>query len=387
MISIIVPTYNERENLAKLVDLIDKSINGIEYEIVVVDDDSPDGTWKLATELANRYPIRVIRRINERGLSTAVIEGFKQAKGDILVVMDADLQHPPEVIPRLVKPILEGKADLVIGSRYVRGGGVKEWGFIRKLVSKGAIFLAHMALPNLRGIKDPMSGFFAVKKNVIDGVELKPIGYKILLEILVKGKAGRIMEVPYIFGERAGGESKLGKKQIIDYVKHLWRLSIWTGDLWRIFKYVIVGLSGLFVNIGLLYFLVETGFMKQFLTLDSIESILNMFRMGVTDKVIKLIAGAISVEVSIIWNYIWNNVWTFRDRKLKGRDFLKGLIKFNTVSLGGLAINLFVYSLLMFLFNVYYIYSQIVAVFVAFAWNFIVNDIWTWRVRHKKVQK
>lgn len=384
MISIVIPTYNERENLEELITLIDKNLDNYRYEIIIVDDDSPDRTWELAQELSKRYPVKVIRRINERGLATAVIEGFKHASGNILLVMDADLQHPPEKIPELLKPILEESVDLVIASRYVDGGGVKEWSFPRKMISKGAIFLSHLALPKLRNIKDPMSGYFAVKKEVIEGVELKPIGYKILLEILIKGKIRKVKEIPYVFGEREKGESKLGKKQIIDYIKHLWVLSLWTGEFWRIFKYVMVGVTGMMVNLGLLYFLVESNTMENFLRTPIIYQFLININVEVTKKLVQFTSGVISVETSVIWNYIWNNLWTFKERKIRGKKgLLKGLIKFNTVSIGGIVINLIVYYIFITIFNIYYIYAEIIAIFTAFTWNFIMNDIWTWGNREK----
>ncbi len=389
MISVVVPTYNERENLEELVKLIHESLKDKEYEIIVVDDDSPDRTWELAQELSKSYPIRVIRRINERGLATAVIEGIRNSRGDIIVVMDADLQHPPEKIPELVKPIENETADIVIGSRYIKGGGVREWNYIRRLISRGATLLSHVAIPRLREIKDTMSGFFALKKEVVENVDLKPRGYKILLEILVKGKWKRAKEVPYIFGERHRGKSKLGKKQIIDYVKHLIALALWTGDFWRIFKYVLVGISGLVVNLAILYTLVDFSFISKIATILNIgpfpEINYNVPIIGVKfiltyEKLLMMLAAAISIEVSVIWNYTLNNIWTFKDRRQRGRKILKGLLKFNIVSLGGITINLTVFTILLVLLNISYLIAETIAVFVAFAWNFIVNDYWTWGI-------
>ncbi len=391
VISVVIPTYNERENLEELVKLIHENLKDKEYEIVIVDDDSPDRTWELAQELSKSYPIRVIRRMNERGLATAVIEGIRNSRGNIIVVMDADLQHPPEKIPELVKPIEEGTADIVIGSRYVKGGGVREWNLIRRLISRGATLLSHVAIPRLREIKDTMSGFFAIKKEVVEGVELKPRGYKILLEILVKGKWKRVEEVPYIFGERQRGKSKLGKKQIIDYVKHLIALALWTGDFWRIFKYVLVGISGLIVNLTILYMLVDFSFIskiaaslniKPFPKIEYTFPLLNITFTLTYEKFLMMLAAAISIEISVIWNYTLNNMWTFKDRRQRGKKILKGLLKFNLVSLGGIIINLTVFTLLLVILNISYLIAETIAVFVAFAWNFIVNDYWTWELNN-----
>jgi len=198
----------------------------LDYEIIIVDDDSPDGTWMKAKELSKTYPVKVIRRVNERGLASAVLRGFREASGDIIVVMDADLQHPPEVIPNLVRKAYEGY-DLVVASRYVRGGGIEGWSMYRRLVSKGAIFLARFILPEARRVRDCVSGFFLVKRSIVEGVKLNPMGFKLLLEILVKCRPKLICEVPFTFRSRSRGESKLGYMEYINYLRHLLRLTVW----------------------------------------------------------------------------------------------------------------------------------------------------------------
>lgn len=215
-----MPTYNERENLKTLVERIDSSLKGRSYEVIIVDDNSPDKTWSLAQELAEFYPVKVIRRIGKRSLSSAIVDGFSHASGRHLVVMDADLQHPPEIIPKLIEAIENG-ADIAIASRYIKGGGIEGWTITRKIISLGAVFLARMLLTR---VKDPMSGFFALKKKVIEGVELKPKGYKILLEILAKGKHTKTAEIPYIFQPRKHGKSKLNMKEYGEYIRHLMAL-------------------------------------------------------------------------------------------------------------------------------------------------------------------
>jgi dolichol-phosphate mannosyltransferase len=219
MISIIVPTFNEGKNIAILIERIAKSLKKEKYEIIVVDDNSPDGTYSIAKTLIKRYPVKAILRKDEKGLSSAVLRGFEEAKGDILGVIDADLQHPPEKIPELIAEIRKG-ADVVVGSRLIKGGGVELWPWYRKVVSFGARIIA---LP-LTGVRDTMSGFFFMKKWVIKGVKLNPIGYKILLEILVKGKYKKVREVPYIFMNRSFGHSKLSGKVYAHYLMHVARL-------------------------------------------------------------------------------------------------------------------------------------------------------------------
>ena len=223
LISIIIPTYNEKANITRLVEKIHDTLAGHKYEIVFVDDNSKDGTAGAISVLSYHYPARVLVRKNERGLASAVVHGFKHSSGDTIAVMDADLQHPPEVLTRLLREIKSG-SDLVIASRYVPGGGCPDWGLIRKIISKGAIFLTHLCLSVTRPISDPMSGFFMLRRKVITGADLRPTGYKILLEILIEGHYLKSAEVPYIFHIRDFGESKLGIRTQIDFLKHLFRL-------------------------------------------------------------------------------------------------------------------------------------------------------------------
>ncbi len=217
-VSVIVPTYNERENIAELIKRIHNVLKK-DYEIVVVDDNSPDGTAEIVTELSKEYPIKLIVRENKAGLASAILEGFKNSDGEIIGVIDADLQHPPEMIEKLVEEIKKGN-DIAIASRYV-DGGVEKWPLTRKIISKGAIYLAK---PILNGVEDPMSGFFFLKRSVIEGIEFNPKGFKLLLEILVKGKYNSISEIPYVFSDRMYGDSKMGKNEIMNYLRLLWRL-------------------------------------------------------------------------------------------------------------------------------------------------------------------
>ncbi|MEM0277907.1 polyprenol monophosphomannose synthase [Pyrobaculum sp.] len=222
IISIVVPTYNEAKNVPILVERIHKALSGMKYEILIIDDNSPDGTAEVARKLSEKYPVKVVVRPGKLGLSSAVIEGFKRAKGDYIVVMDADLQHPPEVIPQMVHKLSEGY-DIVIASRYVRGGrdlGLRGW---RKLVSWGARALAWLLLPNTRGVKDVMSGFFALRRSRVPG-EVRLRGYKILLAILNQERQ-RVAEIPYTFDRRIFGYSKLNFKEYLNYIADILKLS------------------------------------------------------------------------------------------------------------------------------------------------------------------
>lgn len=226
--SLIVPTYNESENIDRIVNvltpLLDQATNG-SYELIIVDDDSPDQTWKRAQELIPHYPqLRVMQRQAERGLSTAVIRGWQAAQGEVLGVIDGDLQHPPETLVQLLSAIEQG-ADLAVASRHVDGGGVSNWSATRRFLSRGAQLLGLVILPNVVGrVSDPMSGYFLVRRSAIAGVRLSPVGYKILLEVLGRGRIDQVAEVGYVFQERREGESKVTWKQYVDYIAHLLKL-------------------------------------------------------------------------------------------------------------------------------------------------------------------
>ncbi len=222
-LSVIVPTYNEARSLPELAGRLFAALQeaGLEGELIVVDDGSPDGTGTLAEELARRYPMQVLHRPAKVGLASAVLEGMARGRGQILVVMDADLSHPPEVVPRLVAPILAGEADLAVASRYVRGGGVARWPWFRRFVSWGANLLARPLVP----VHDATSGFFAVRREVVEGVDLNPIGFKIGLEVMVKGCYRRFVEVPYTFEDRRYGKSKFGLREVFHYLRQLLALS------------------------------------------------------------------------------------------------------------------------------------------------------------------
>lgn len=224
-VSIVVPTYQEALNLRPLCERLAAAMGptGKSFEIVIVDDDSRDGTLELAATLAREgLPVRLITRTTERGLSSAVIEGFHQANGELLVCMDADLSHPPEAVPSLLTAVATG-AEFVIGSRYVAGGGTEAgWGAFRWLNSKVATLLARP----FTSARDPMAGFFALPRAVFERADgLSPIGYKIGLELIVKCDCGDVREVPIQFADRQLGESKLSIKEQLNYLKHVKRLA------------------------------------------------------------------------------------------------------------------------------------------------------------------
>lgn len=238
-IAIIIPTLNERKALPILLAELQQVINTLQQskhkiQIIIVDDGSDDGTREYLKEQINKntLPLKLIER-KERGLATAVLRGFEETKAEILGVMDADLSHPTKLITECLVKFPE--YDLVLPSRNIPGGGAEEWPIHRKLTSKLATSLVHLI-----GIKakDPMSGYFFLKRSVIENISLSPIGYKILLEILVKGKINKMIEIPYIFRNRTVGTSKMSSRIIFEYLKHLWYLWQWRQNntiarLWR----------------------------------------------------------------------------------------------------------------------------------------------------------
>ena len=224
VISIVVPTYREAANLAHVARAVDEARAGLadDYELLFIDDDSQDGSEEICAELSERFPARIVVRKGERGLATAVIHGITVSSGDIVVVMDADLSHPPSAIPRMVERLQHGESDFVLGSRYVEGGSIHDdWSFFRQLNSIIPSLLARPLCP----LKDPMSGFFAFHRaQMPDASRLSPVGYKIALEIFVKGDFNEASEVPIHFADRQHGESKLSLKEQLNFLRHLGRL-------------------------------------------------------------------------------------------------------------------------------------------------------------------
>lgn len=182
----------------------------------MIDDGSPDGTAAIADDLGKTRPITVVRRSGKLGLASAVIAGFAAAKGDVLLVMDADLSHPPEVAPRLADAIAAG-ADLAVGSRYVKGGATEDWPMKRRVVSRVACLMGNVLVP----VRDSTSGFFAIRRSVVEGVKLNAIGFKIGFEVMARGRWSKVIEIPYTFRDREMGASKFGQREIVQYVHQL----------------------------------------------------------------------------------------------------------------------------------------------------------------------
>ncbi len=375
LLSLVVPTYNEAGNVVLLVRKLTLLLDRVcpeDYELIIVDDDSPDGTWGIARSLLSDYPrLRVMRRTQERGLSTAVIRGWQVSRGRVLGVIDGDLQHPPEVLEKLLAELVAG-ADLAVASRHVAGGGISEWSVFRRLTSRGAQILGLMIAPQVVGrVSDPMSGYFMVQRSAITQQILNPQGYKILLEILGRGKVGRISEVGYVFQERQDGESKVTWRQYVEYLQHLVRLRS-DGRLeklkerfpvGRFLRFGTVGFSGVFVDMGVFWML---------------TMLLGLAPVAAT---------VLSAEVAVVNNFIWNDRWTFADRSGQQpgwRSMLKRFGKFNVLCLVGIVLQGTLVGLMSNIAGIAPIGAKLLAIALVMLWNFWINLKLSWRVTDTK---
>lgn len=365
MLSLVVPTYNERASLPgvlkALSTLLDRALPHA-YELVVVDDNSPDRTWEVAESLQASLPqLKVIRREGEKGLATAVRDGWKESQGEILGAIDGDLQHPPEVVLDLLDRIQAG-ADLAIGSRNIEGGGVSEWSLARRVVSRGAQLLGLLVLPGVLGqVSDPMSGFFLVRRAAIADRALEPVGYKILLEVMARGRIARISEVGYVFQERQEGESKVSWQHYVEYLVHLGRLRLALWPVGRFLQFALVGGSGVLVDMTCLFALHDASLLGWPL----------------------LPSKFLAAECAILNNFLLNDRWTFADRSRQQRRFAqtgKRWLKFNLICALGLLLNLAILQVLTQGLGLHYLLGNAVAIALVTFWNFWLNLKLNWRV-------
>jgi dolichol-phosphate mannosyltransferase len=313
--SIILPTYNEAGSLPRAIAALRNAMaDRDDWEVIVVDDDSPDGTWALAQQMGlEDSRIRCYRRLDRRGLSSAIVDGLSLGTGERLLVMDADLQHDASKVPELLAALDD--AAVSVGSRYTRGGGVGEWSRSRQLLSRVASWSARLVL-GLRST-DPMSGFFAVRRETFLQVatELNPRGYKLLMELLALLKGRRVAEVPYVFSPRQAGESKLSGGVIWEFFLSLVELSTRNLISARFLKYALVGVSGVGVQYGSFYLL-----WSRVLTPEQ--------------------GTFVAIATAAVSNYVVNNAWTFAERRHKTlRDLARGFTLFVAISACGAFIN------------------------------------------------
>jgi dolichol-phosphate mannosyltransferase len=351
-VSIVIPTYKKKDNIPELFDRIFKVLNNnkIDGEIIVVDDNSQDGTNEIVNKYMKSKPVKLILRKEKRGYTSACIDGFKIATGKIFLVMDPDLLHPPEKIPDLINAIIKG-ADIAIGSRYIEGGSHGVLSIGRKIVSKGASALTNIIFNEIKDIKDKESGFFAFKKEVIKDVELKPMGFRILLDILVLGNYNKAAEVGFEFGKRSIGVNKLGIGIRFSYISHLIRLICASGKLTKLISFCCVGLIGVFVNFGVLYFFRSAG--------------------------LYFISSIISIEASVLTNFFLNRAWTFKE-EAKFVSIESALIKDHATRFFGILLYYVCIFTLTIIFHMFMI-SVLIGIIISTLWNFIGNTMWVWK--------
>jgi dolichol-phosphate mannosyltransferase len=370
-LTLVLPTFQESRNIRAALQLVSetlRSVKGLTFEIVVVDDNSPDGTWRLALDEAGAIPeLRVMRRVGESGLATAVIRGWQAARGRILGVMDADLQHPPEVLARLVDLASEG-TDLVAGSRHVEDGGVGDWSVVRRMVSRTAQLIGLLILPEVVGrVSDPMSGYFLVKRSAIAGRFLNPKGYKILIEVLARGNVKTIAERGYIFRERMEGESKVSTSIYLEYLEHLLRLRFVLLRDSRFVKFCVVGLSGVVVDMAVLFLLSDP----------------RTLHFGLTRS--KLVGA----EVAILNNFLWNDAWTFASlvpRAPSLRKKFHRFLKFNAICSFGMILGIVLLNIQFNWLGMNRYVANGISILIVTAWNYLVNVHLGWRSTDRSTQ-
>lgn len=399
--SIIIPTYNESENISELIEAIKDNLpSSIFTEIIVVDDNSPDGTGRIVENYVQNlvrtkngsirqyqennpkindnignYLIKVIHRPNKSGLISAILQGIESSTGQNILIMDADFSHPPETVPLLMNELLQDPNCIVIASRYISGGSIMGWPYKRRILSSGAAKIARHSL-KVCNVKDPMSGFFAFPRHMIENIHITTTGYKLLLELLVKANDGiRVKEIPYTFTDRKSGESKLDFNVIFDYVKAVWYLYRYGRKsnkgitqnkeekrnsvlfLSKAGRFFTVGASGLLLNY-LVSYLLSNGVLASFWYLE---------------------ATMIGILCSITSNFFLNKAWTFEDRNFSANHTLKQFGLFVGMSSIGAILQLAILYLLVHSGGIKYGFSLILAVAIASISNFLLNKKWTFQ--------
>jgi dolichol-phosphate mannosyltransferase len=401
-LSIIIPTYNESANIVNLIDQVERHLpRDVRAEILIVDDNSPDGTGVMVEKYVgskalsvekkqilakdnvrstNSIEIRVIHRQEKNGLIPAILEGVRQSTGKNIMIMDADLSHPPDVIPKMITELNTNPGSIVVASRYVDGGRVVGWPFKRRLLSTGASKLARHGL-DVHDVKDPMSGFFALPRELIEDISIDTKGYKILLEILVKNKGVPVKEIPYTFTNRMSGKSKMDKDVILNYTAAVWQLYVYGNNaknrtknkdlerrsvvfLSKIGRYYTVGIAGLVIN-----------YVVSFLLANDVANSLRLL-----SNLWYIEASMIGIGISTAFNFFFNKYWTFEDREFSAGSTARQFLSFLGISALGALIQIMLLYLLVENGSPYRL-ALVFAISIASMSNFVLYKKITFRER------
>lgn len=362
-LTVVVPTFNERDNISELVSRLDECLRGKAWEVIFVDDDSTDGTAAHIREIARQDArVRCLQRIGRRGLSSACVEGMLASSAPYLAVIDADCQHDETVLPRMLEVLKSAEAEVVIGSRYVDGGGIGSWKQSRARMSRFATCLSRAVIKH--DLSDPMSGFFALRREVLERAvrKLSSVGFKILLDIIASSpKPPRVKELPYEFRNRHAGESKLDGQAVWGYLMLLADKFLGGIVPVRFLSFVLIGGVGVFVHLAVLAVLFRGGSLS--FTLSQ----------------------AMAAAIAMTSNFTLNNALTYRDMRLRGRMWVTGLVSFMlTCSFGALA-NVGTASFL-FRRHTFWVLSALTGIVVGTVWNYAMTATYTWEKHRPKSQ-
>lgn len=353
-LSLVVPTFNEQANIRELVGRLEKCLGPAGWEVIFVDDDSPDGTARVVRELASTDArVRCLQRIGRRGLSTACIEGLLAGAAPVLAVMDADLQHDESILPLMLQQI-EAGAEVVVGTRYANGGGTGDWDASRITMSLVATRMSRMILK--QPVSDPMSGFFMLRRTVLEGAvrQLSGIGFKILLDILASSpNMVKVAEVPYTFRSRLHGESKLDHMVIWEYAMLLADKMVGRFVPVRFLAFSLIGGVGVLVHLAVL------------------SLTLKVFGVGFTA------AQGLATVLAMVFNFGLNNALTYRDRQLRGLNWLRGLASFMVACSVGAVANIGIATYL-FEHRTSWLPAALAGILVGAVWNYAVTQLYTW---------
>lgn len=377
VVSVVTPTFNEAENLPLLIPRLHAALADVPHEIIVADDDSPDRTWEVAERIAEKDPtVKVMRRFHDPGLSAAVLDGMSIARGEVLAVIDADLQHDESILPEMVRSVRAGDADVCVGSRSTVGGGYGDWAASRRFVSWVATLIARVLLRV--PVSDPMSGYFVVSRRAYEETasRINPQGFKVLLEFIGRNPDLRVREVGYEFSSRVHGETKLSRSVIRSYLLGVAELRVGRQVNPQFVLYVLVGLVGLAVNSAAFTVAEALGFPLVTTGLnDALDPIASSFLF--------------SVQISIFVLFVLNNEFTFWEQRYRGWKLVPAFAIYEVMSLVGTGVHVAVFTFLQssgFLLSVLgtgptRVTHNLMGYVVALVVNWFLNTNYLWRRR------